>query len=222
MSDRVFVSYITHTHPISGNTPLGSVLVNYLIDTRSSPTANVVFPRIGGYESFYSFDLNEPVDNIGANFSISKDNFVSINDKLYAMRNLRAFLIGLGELNYEDTRLLELTEEAIEKIELTEEIEVLEEEELEAFPIVEPVYRPSRSVPTVRPLVKPIQTGVRDSLISRTKVTQRSPTITGVATSPVSRRIVTKKLRDDSSSSTTEDEIEEKITRKSKRKSNRK
>lgn len=113
-----FVSYISHTHRISSDTPIGTVIINYLITTHTEPTANVVgIDKSGSYFSLYGYDPFTPVGETSINhLSVSKTSFGNSEDKIAALESLIYFLESIDGKPYED---LELLDKAVRELNVT-------------------------------------------------------------------------------------------------------
>jgi hypothetical protein len=111
----VFVSHISHNSEASGETDIGAIIINYLIDTKTPANANIVI--VGGslkLFSLYNHDLRNTVSSLGVSrVIIGKDKFINELDKGEALNNLKNYLEYLrseaidGDLPFEEENLLE-------------------------------------------------------------------------------------------------------------------
>jgi len=103
------VSYITDSREVGDDTPVGRVIVNYLLETKSDPNANVVY-RLDDdtYESLYSYDLslNTLADIPQDHILLVRDTFRNPSDALISLSKLRDYLQATNTTFFEEAELL--------------------------------------------------------------------------------------------------------------------
>jgi hypothetical protein len=133
MSRSTVVSYLANTHSVDDHTPLGSIIANYLIESKSPPSANVVgVSKDGSFFSFYSYDLALPLGSYEFDhITISKDRFINEEQKIYSLEKLSRYLSSVRSDYFEDNLLLEKVNRELKrsqkKIHLTTVPTVVEE-----------------------------------------------------------------------------------------------
>ena len=188
MSDSVTISYIMRTHTLASVTAIGSVLINYLIDTKTHPNANIVFLNCDeGYVSLYSYDLFSPISTILNRLYISKDNFINESDKMYALQKLQQYILAVRSRSYEENELLEAADHAIETLaRVMTTLELTHRERLARRQIGEglPTAGTRDSVKTRTPVERPITKKVmfveeeEEEMIPTRRIGRRIPTVT--------------------------------------------
>lgn len=109
MTDSTLISYITDSREVVDHTPIGTVIVNYLLETKSDPNANVVY-RLDDdtYESLYSYDLlqNTLADIVQDHLLIVRDTFGSPADALASLLKLQNYLENSNATFFEEAEML--------------------------------------------------------------------------------------------------------------------
>lgn len=117
MANKYPVAYIEHKHYQEGEAPLGRLVVEYLIDNRLCPLANVIFLNdLGEYESLYDYNLFTPLEDVTTNFRLDRANFASDKDTIIGLKALREFLVSEPKRDFERSDLLRKVERKLEEI----------------------------------------------------------------------------------------------------------
>ena len=103
------VAYITRNRSVSNNTHVGLIVVNFLINTKTDPQANVIaVDTRGEHVSMYSYSLMDSIGSTGLkSIMLSKTVFVNDEDKFISLEALRSYLDGLNPRHFEEEMLYE-------------------------------------------------------------------------------------------------------------------
>lgn len=133
------ISYIKDTRDVSLATQVGTVIVNYLVGTKSDVSSNVCFYAADGkLVSFYKWDLYTPIAELKtSDLKITKTLFVNTEEELIAMKKLQEYLnsIPISNRSPEDVALLKSVVRTIREQEMILAKEFVQAEE-EDFAVV--------------------------------------------------------------------------------------
>lgn len=106
------VSHLEVGEHVVDETPIGFVILNYLIKTKVSPTANVVY-SVGDndWRSLYSYDLlsDTLADIPEEHVIITTDTFSNERDAYASITALNGFLVQLVNPSHHELELLNIT-----------------------------------------------------------------------------------------------------------------
>ncbi len=107
---ETIISYITRTHAVTNSTPIGLLIVNYLLNTKTHPSANIIgIDSKGEQFSLYSFDLNDDIGrtDVGTMLIVGTSRFADETEKFLALEALKFYLESIERRLFDDQRLLE-------------------------------------------------------------------------------------------------------------------
>jgi len=96
----------------------GGLIINYILDRKSSVDANVAVKTPEGFRSLYGFNLSTPIGSIPGDIILGDGGFTNLDDKLVAMDMLVKFIVDSG---ITDPAVIQLAERLNELIGLTEQ-----------------------------------------------------------------------------------------------------
>lgn len=120
VEDRnMIISYVKHGDNCLESTPIGKIVVDYLIREKLNPRAHVVYlNKCREYKSVYNFDLFDPISvlNLDDEIILNKTTFITLEEARDSMEKLLEFLASDSDMDYERETLAEKTRVELKKV----------------------------------------------------------------------------------------------------------